>query len=83
MRAVEQSLREAEDARWKSRNPEGEARARSAVEQLESAIEGLTARRNKARAAGDARAEADAQAGIDARQLWLEQARKALRDFGG
>ena len=43
----------------------------------------LTARRDKARAAGDARREADAEAAIAARQEWLEQARAALRDFGG
>lgn len=83
MRAVEQAVREVEDARWVKRNPEGEARARSAVEQLEATIADLTARRDKARAAGDPRREAEAEAGIVARQEWLEQARGALRDFAG
>ena len=83
IRAVEQVVRDTEDARWKSRNPEGQARAQSAVDQLEANITDLTARRDKARAAGDARREADAEAGIAARQEWLEQARAALRDFGG
>ncbi|HEX8497258.1 MAG TPA: DUF349 domain-containing protein [Actinomycetales bacterium] len=83
LRAVEQKVRDAEDTRWKSRNPEGQARARSAVEQLESAIADLTARRDKARASGDARREAEAEAAIAARGEWLEQARAALRDFGG
>ncbi len=83
MRAVEQAVREVEDARWVKRNPEGEARARSAVEQLEATIADLTARRDKARAAGDSRREAEAEAGIAARQEWLEQARGALRDFAG
>ena len=83
MRAVEQSVREVEDARWVKRNPEGEARARSAVEQLETTIADLTARRDNARAAGDSRREAEAEAGLAARQAWLEPARGALRDFAG
>ena len=83
IRAVEQAVRDTEDARWKSRNPEGQARAQSAVDQLEATIADLTARRDKARAAGDARRDAEAQAAIAARQEWLEQARAALRDFGG
>ena len=83
IRAVEQAVRENEDARWKSRNPEGQARAQSAVDQLEANIADLTARRDKAHAAGDAKREADAAAGIAARQEWLEQARAALRDFSG
>lgn len=83
LHVVEQGVRDAEGARWTRRNPEGEARARSAVEQLEATIADLTARRDKARAAGDSQREAEAEAGIDARQQWLEQARAALRDFGG
>ncbi len=83
MRAVEQAVRAVEDARWTNRNPEGEARARSAVEQLEATIADLSARRDKALAAGDARRAAEAADGIAARQGWLEQARAALRDFGG
>ena len=83
MRAVEQAVRDVEDTRWTSRNPEGEARARSAVEQLEATISDLSARRDKAAAAGDARRLADAEAAIAAREEWLEQARAALRDFSG
>lgn len=83
LRAVEQTVRDAEDATWKSRNPEGQARARSAVDQLESAIADLEAKRDKARAAGDERRASEAEAAITARSQWLDQARVALRDFGG
>lgn len=83
LRAVEQAVRDAEDDRWKSKNPEGQARARSAVEQLESGISELRARRDKARAAGDDRRAGEAEAAIAARTQWLEQARSALREFGG
>jgi len=34
MRAVEQSVRDADDRRWQSSNPEARARAQSAVDQL-------------------------------------------------
>ena len=43
MRTVEQSVRDADDRRWQSSNPEARARAQSAVDQLESGIADLEA----------------------------------------
>jgi hypothetical protein len=83
MRSVEQSVRDADDRRWQSTNPEARARAQSAVDQLESAIADLEKDLAQARAAGKAKRVADAEASLAARREWLEQARKALKDFGG
>jgi hypothetical protein len=83
MRAVEQAVRQDEDARWRNSNPEDRARAKSAVEQLESAIADLEADLKKAKDQGKAKRVAEAEAALSARREWLEQARKALQDFGG
>jgi hypothetical protein len=83
MRAVEQAVRDAEDQRWRNSNPEARARAQSAVDQLEAAIADLQADLAKARDQGKAKRVSEAEAAIAARQEWLEQARKALKDFGG
>jgi hypothetical protein len=83
MRAVEQSVRDADDRRWQSSNPEARARAQSAVDQLESAIADLESDLATAREAGKPTRVAAAEASLSARREWLEQARKALKDFGG
>jgi hypothetical protein len=83
MRAVEQAVRQHEDARWRNTNPEARARAKSAVDQLESAIADLEADLRKASDQGKAKRVAEAEAALAARRAWLEQARKALQDFGG
>ncbi|KQX66892.1 ATPase [Angustibacter sp. Root456] len=83
LRAVEQAVRQVEDARWRNTNPEARARAQSAVDQLENAIADLEADLKKAHDQGKAKRVAEAEAAIAARREWLEQARKALQDFGG
>lgn len=83
LRAVEQAIRDAEQERWARTNPQARARAEDAVTQLETTIENLRRRLEKARAAGDARAANDAEQAIAAREEWLAQARQALADFGG
>ncbi|HET8616736.1 MAG TPA: DUF349 domain-containing protein [Actinomycetales bacterium] len=83
MRTVEQALRDADDQRWRSSNPEARARAQSAVDQLEAGIADLEADLAKARDQGKAKRVAEAEASLAARREWLEQARKALTDFGG
>lgn len=83
MRAVEQAVREADDAQWRRTNPETRARAEGAAAQLEHAIAGLEADLARAQAKGDARAVADAQAALDARRSWLEQVQRAAQDARG
>lgn len=83
LRAVEQAVRAHEDARWRNSNPEAQARARSAVDQLEAAIAELEADLQQASDEGKTKRVARAQAALTARREWLEQARRALQDFGG
>ena len=83
LRSVEQTIRDAEQDRWARTNPQARARAEDAVTQLETTIENLRRRLEKARTAGDARAASDAEQALQAREEWLAQARRALADFGG
>jgi hypothetical protein len=80
---VEQTIRGAEDARWRRTNPEAQARAAATVTQLEQLLDSLRGDLAKAESAGDDKAAAEARAAIEARTLWLDEARKALQEFGG
>lgn len=83
IRRVEKAVRDAEEERWKRTNPEGQARAQSAVDQLEAALEAQRVKLEKAQAKGDAKAIAEAEASIEARTAWLAQAQAALDEFSG
>ena len=80
---VEQAVRGAEDDQWRRSNPEAHARAADTVAKLEISIAGLEADLAKAEAAGNTKKADDARAGIEARQSWLDEARKALTEFSG
>lgn len=82
MRAVETTIREAEDSKWKRVDPEVAARAQSMVDQLEKAVADLQADLAKAEAAGNAKKVAEAKSALEARQAWLEQARRGLQESG-
>jgi Domain of Unknown Function (DUF349) len=83
MRAVEQAVRDRDDERWQRTNPEARARAQSAVDQLQAGIADLTADIERARARGDQRRLHDLETALATRREWLEQAQRALSDFGG
>ena len=83
MRRVEQAVRDAEDHRWKSSNPEVAARAQGMVDQLERAVAELKADLTKAEATGNPAKVKKAQEALEARQAWLDQARAGVREFGG
>ena len=76
-------MRDHDEKRWASSNPEAAARAQSLVDQLESAVEGLRKDLVKAQASGNATKVADAQSALDARELWLAQARAGVQEFSG
>lgn len=78
---VEQAVRGAEDERWRRTNPEARARADDTVSKLEASIASLEVTLGKAQAADDHKAVAQAQSDIDARRLWLDQARQAQQEF--
>lgn len=81
--AVEQAVREAEDARWKRTNPEAQARAQATVDQLTKSIAKLEKELAKAEASGNQGAIAKAKEAIAARQEWMEQAKQSLAEFSG
>ena len=83
MRRVEQVLRDNDEKRWASINPEAAARAQSLVDQLEKAVEGLRADLAKAEVSGSPRKVADARSALQAREQWLAQARAGVQQFGG
>lgn len=82
MRRIENAVRDAEDARWTSSNPEAAARASSMVTQLEASLAGLKADLATAQAAGNARKVKDLTASVEAQEQWLAQARRGLDEFG-
>ena len=61
------------------RNPEAQARAADTVAQLEASIATLEADLAKAEAAGNEKKAAEARADIEARQSWLDEAKKGPR----
>ncbi len=83
MRRVESAVREAEDTRWRSTNPEVAARARSLVDQLEASVDAVESELAAAEAAGDEPGATAARERLAAQQQWLAQARAGLDEFGG
>ena len=83
MRRVEQALRDNDEKRWASINPEAAARAQSLVDQLEKAVEGLRQDLAKAEVSGSPKKIADARSALQAREQWLTQARAGVQEFGG
>jgi len=81
MRRVEQAVRDADEQRWRSTNPEVAARAQSMVEQLESSVASLRQDLEKAQASGNDTKVADARAKLEAQEQWLAQARGNLDEF--
>ncbi|NBM16527.1 DUF349 domain-containing protein [Streptomyces sp. GC420] len=83
MHAVERALQESEEAEWRRTNPEARARAEGLTGQLQAAVDKLRAQEEQARAVGNT-AKADKLAKeLEGRQALLDQALKALQEFGG
>lgn len=79
MRAVEDAVREAENAEWRRTDPETKARAEGLAGQLEASIAGLEKDLAQAKEAGNAKKIAEAEAALTARRAWLEQVRQSAR----
>ena len=79
MRAIEDAIREAENAEWRRTDPETKARAEGLAGQLEDSIAELESDLAAARSAGDAKKIAEAEAALTARRAWLEQVRRSAR----
>jgi hypothetical protein len=74
LRAVEDKVRQAADARWRRTDPEAEARAA----QFRERVEQFEAQANKARAAGDKRRAEQAEAQAAQWREWLAAAEQAV-----
>ncbi|MGH3331305.1 MAG: DUF349 domain-containing protein, partial [Nocardioidaceae bacterium] len=72
-----------EDDQWRRSNPEARARAADTVAQLQSSIEELQAKHDKAVAAGNTKKAEEHASAIEARKAWLTEAEKALTEFSG
>ncbi len=83
LRRIEQAVRDADERRWSSSNPEVAARARGMVDQLERAVADLQADLDKAQASGNASKIRKAPVALVARQAGLDQARAGVAEFGG
>ena len=79
MRAVEDAIREAENAEWRRTDPETKARAEGLAGQLEDSIAELEKDLATATAAGDTKKIAEAEAALTARRAWLDQVRRSAR----
>ena len=79
MRAVEDAIREAENAEWRRTDPETKARAEGLAGQLQDAIAGLEKDLAAAQADGDAKKIAEAEAALTARRAWLEQVLRSAK----
>ena len=74
LRAVEEKVRQAADARWRRTDPEAEARAA----QFRERVEQFEAQASKARAAGDKRRAEQAEAQAAQWREWLAAAEQAV-----
>ncbi|GAA5229681.1 hypothetical protein GCM10025779_04940 [Arthrobacter cryoconiti] len=81
LRKVEDAVRAADEDNWRRSDPEAKARTNSALTQLETTIAGLRDDLAAAQKAGDSRKMAKATEALAARELWLEQIKKAAEDF--
>jgi hypothetical protein len=83
LRRVEDAVRDAEQSEWRRTNPEALARAEATVAQLRSSIADLEKQAAAARERDDPPKLKEAEDALAARRSWLEQAERALDEFGG
>ena len=83
LRRVEDAVRDAEQQEWRRTNPQARARIEDTVAQLRASIAELENQLAAAQAAGDAEKARTAEDALSARRSWLEQADRALDEFGG
>jgi hypothetical protein len=81
LRALEASVRRAEEDEWKRTDPEARARAEDTVSMLSAEIAKLEEKIRKATARGDKQAVKKSEDAIATYRSWLEQAKETLADF--
>ncbi|WP_341926777.1 DUF349 domain-containing protein [Nocardioides psychrotolerans] len=83
MRTVEQTIRGLEEEQWRKSDPEKSARAGDMVAKLQTAIDGVEADLEKARAAGNDKKIKELEENLASRQAFLEMAKRAADEFSG
>lgn len=73
MRAVENAIRDAEEAEWQRTNPEKQARAAGMAGQLQALIDQIKVEIAEAEAAGDKKQVKELNEALKAREAWLAQ----------
>ncbi|KRB74121.1 DNA repair protein [Nocardioides sp. Root190] len=81
MRAVEQTIRKAEDEQWSRSDPEKSARADDMVTKLETAIAEAEAKLEAARSRGDEKRVRELEDNLEGRRSFLEMAKRAAQDY--
>lgn len=81
LRAVERSVKQAEQDEWRRTDPRTRARVEGASSQLHAAIASYEEDLAKARATGDPAKIEKAQAALDARKEWLAVIERSARDL--
>ncbi|WP_422117348.1 DUF349 domain-containing protein [Brachybacterium sp. UNK5269] len=82
LRAVERAVKDAEQEEWRRSDPRTRARVDGASSQLQSAIASYEEALDKARAGGDPKRIAEAEAALEARREWLAVIERSARDLG-
>lgn len=82
LRAVERAVRKAEEDEWRRTDPRTKARVEGASSQLHAAISSYQDALDKARAGGDPKKIAEAEAALEARKEWLAVIERSARDLG-
>ncbi|MCL6423495.1 DUF349 domain-containing protein [Brachybacterium sp. JHP9] len=82
LRAVERSVKQAEDDEWRRTDPSTRARVEGASSQLHSAIASYEEDLEKARKSGDPAKIAKAEEALRVRREWLEVIERSKRDLG-
>lgn len=83
IRALETSIKKAEERKWQRTNPEARARAEDTALKLRDQIDSYHEKAAKAEARGDAKSAAEARKAAETYRSWLAQAEAAVDDFSG
>jgi len=81
VRALENAVREAEDAEWRRTDPQARSRAQDTVDMFTTQIAKLTRQSGEAEARGDMKRANQLRESIETYTAWLAQAQAALDEF--
>ncbi|NLT29435.1 MAG: DUF349 domain-containing protein [Propionibacterium sp.] len=83
LKALEKSLKTAEDEQWRRTDPEARQRAEDTAAKLRAQIAKLEEQAAKAEAKGDAKKAAEHRKAAETYGTWLTEAEKAVADYSG